>query len=70
MCIIMGAAADSIVKANRGRKITAAEVYEILRKAEDDGLVHQVTNMEGAGSVQKNFGYVGVLTTRHTQSWR
>jgi len=51
MCIIMGAAADSIVKADRGRKITAAEAYEILRKAEDDGLVHQITNMEGNGKV-------------------
>lgn len=51
MCIIMGAAADSIAKAGRGRKITASEAYEILRKAEDDGLVHQITNMEGKGRV-------------------
>lgn len=51
MCIIMGAAADSIVKANRVRKINATEAYDILRRAEDDGLVHQITSMEGQGKI-------------------
>ena len=51
MCILMGAVADSIAKAGRGRRITATEAYEILRKAEDDGLVHQITNMDGMGKV-------------------
>ena len=51
MCILMGAVADSIAAAGRGRRITATEAYEILRKAEDDGLVHQITNMDGMGKV-------------------
>lgn len=49
MCILMGAAADTMAAQNRARKITATEAYDILRRAEDDGLVHQITNMDGDG---------------------
>ena len=49
MCIIMGPASDTMVKQNRARRINTAECYEILKRAEDDGLVHQITNMDGDG---------------------
>lgn len=47
-CIAVGDMADYVVETNKGgRYITKDEVLEILKKAEDNGFVHQITNIDG-----------------------
>ena len=47
-CIAIGDMADYVVETNKGgRYITKEEVLEILKKAEDNGFVHQITNIDG-----------------------
>lgn len=49
MCIQMGHAAEYYIKTGRGRQITREEAYEIIRKAEENGLMHQIPNIDGNG---------------------
>lgn len=49
MCIQMGHAAEYYIRTGRGRKITREEAFEIIRKAEENGLVHQIPNTDGVG---------------------
>lgn len=46
-CIAIGDMADYIVETERGRYISYEEALEIFKKAEDNGFVHQVTNIDG-----------------------
>ncbi|MBE5901627.1 MAG: FAD-dependent oxidoreductase [Lachnospiraceae bacterium] len=47
-CIAVGDMAEWVVETNKGgRYITRDEVMEILQKAEDNGFVHQITNIDG-----------------------
>ena len=47
-CIAVGDMADYVVETNKGgRYITKEEVLEILKKAEGNGFVHQITNIDG-----------------------
>jgi NADPH-dependent glutamate synthase beta subunit-like oxidoreductase/NAD-dependent dihydropyrimidine dehydrogenase PreA subunit len=50
MCIQLGAAARYYVKTGRGRKISKQEAYAILKKAEDNGLMHEIPNTDGSGA--------------------
>ena len=52
-CIGVGDMADYIVETQRGQYITYDEVMEIFKKAEDNGFVHQITNIDGE---EKIFG--------------
>ena len=52
-CIGVGDMADYIVQTQRGTYITKEEALEIFKKAEDNGFVHQITNIDGE---QKIFG--------------
>ena len=52
-CIGVGDMADYIVETQRGEYITKDEALEIFKKAEDNGFVHQITNIDGE---QKIFG--------------
>ena len=47
MCIAVGSMARYAVETNRGHYITYDEVMEILQRAEDQGCVHQITNLDG-----------------------
>ncbi len=49
MCIQMGHAAEYYIRTGRGRKITREEAFEIIKKAEENGLVHQIPNTDGPG---------------------
>ena len=49
MCIQMGHAADFYIRTGRGRAITRAEAYEIIKKAEANGLMHSIPNTDGPG---------------------
>ncbi len=49
MCIQMGHAAEYYIRTGRGRQITRAEAYEILKRAEENGLMHEIPNTDGPG---------------------
>ncbi|MCI7809202.1 FAD-dependent oxidoreductase [bacterium] len=46
-CIAIGDMADYIVETHRGRYISYEEALAIFQKAEDNGFVHQITNIDG-----------------------
>lgn len=51
-CIAVGDMADYVVETGKGgRYITREEVLEILKKAEDNGFVHQITNIDGENKI-------------------
>lgn len=51
-CIAMGDMAHYVVETNKGgRYITKEEALEILQKAEDNGFVHQITNIDGENKI-------------------
>jgi NADPH-dependent glutamate synthase beta subunit-like oxidoreductase/NAD-dependent dihydropyrimidine dehydrogenase PreA subunit len=49
MCIQLGDAAEFYIHTERGREITRAEAFEIIRRAEENGLMHQIPNTDGPG---------------------
>lgn len=49
MCIQMGHAAEYYIRTGRGRQITREEAFEIIRRAEENGLMHQIPNLDGSG---------------------
>ena len=50
-CIGVGDMADYLRETGRGHDVTYDEAMEILRRAEDNGFVHQVTNIDGEGKI-------------------
>ena len=52
-CIAVGDMADYVVETQRGEYITYDEAMAIFKQAEDNGFVHQITNIDGE---QKIFG--------------
>jgi len=49
MCIQMGHAAEYYIRTGRGREITRDEAFEIIKRAEENGLMHQIPNIDGSG---------------------
>ncbi len=51
-CIAVGDMADYVVETNKGgRYITREEVHDILKQGEDNGFVHQITNIDGEDKI-------------------
>lgn len=51
-CIAVGDMADYVVETQKGgRYITYDEVMDILKRAEDNGFVHQITNIDGQNKI-------------------
>ncbi len=50
-CIGVGDMADYCRETGKGKDITYDEAMEILRRAEDNGFVHQITNIDGEGKI-------------------
>ncbi len=51
-CIAVGDMADYVVETQKdGRYIDKEEALEILKAAEDNGFVHQITNIDGANKI-------------------
>ena len=51
-CIAVGDMADYVVETGKGgRYITKEEALEIFQKAEDNGFVHQITNIDGENKI-------------------
>jgi NADPH-dependent glutamate synthase beta subunit-like oxidoreductase/NAD-dependent dihydropyrimidine dehydrogenase PreA subunit len=49
MCIQLGHAAEYYIRTGRGRAISKEQAYEIIKKAEDNGLMHNIPNLDGFG---------------------
>ncbi|NLI90469.1 MAG: FAD-dependent oxidoreductase [Epulopiscium sp.] len=49
MCIQLDDAAEYYIKTGRGREITVDEALEIMKDAEDNGLMHSIPNLDGPG---------------------
>lgn len=50
-CIAVGDMADYCVETHKGRYIDYDEVMDILQRAEENGFVHQITNIDGADKI-------------------
>ena len=51
-CIAIGDMADYVVETQKdGRYITKEEALDIFRQAEENGFVHQITNIDGANKI-------------------
>ena len=50
-CIAVGDMADYVVETQRGEYITKEEALDIFRRAEENGFVHQITNIDGEQNV-------------------
>ena len=51
MCIAVGDMATYVIETNKARPATREEVMEILQRAEDNGFVHQITNIDGEDKI-------------------
>lgn len=49
MCIQLDDGAENYIRTGRARQITKEEAYDIIRRAEENGLVHEIPNIEGPG---------------------
>ncbi len=49
MCIQLDHAAEYYIKTGRGREITKEEAFEIIKRAEDNGLMHSIPNLDTPG---------------------
>ena len=50
-CIGLGDFADYLVETGKGRPITKEEALQICKRAEENGYVHQVTNIDGSDKI-------------------
>jgi len=49
MCIQLDHAAEYYIKTGRGREISREEAFDIIKRAEDNGLMHSVPNLDEPG---------------------
>lgn len=47
ICIQLGVGAEYYIRTGKAREITREEAFAIIQKAEDNGLMHQVPNIDG-----------------------
>ena len=50
ICIQMGTGAEYYIRAGKARRITREEAEAIIKKAEENGLMHQIPNIDGDGN--------------------
>ncbi|HAS64106.1 MAG TPA: pyridine nucleotide-disulfide oxidoreductase, partial [Vibrio sp.] len=72
MCIQMGHAAEYYIRTGRGRAISREEAYKVIRKAEDNGLMHQIPNFDGSGETHAicNCCGCGCFALRLAEQWQ
>ena len=51
LCIAVGTFARYCTETGKGRDITYEEAMRILQRAEDNGYVHQITNIDGENKI-------------------
>jgi len=72
MCIQFGHAAEYYIQSGKGREITREEAFEIVKKAEENGLMHNIPNVEGPGHTHAicNCCGCGCFAVRNANMWR
>ncbi|WED24278.1 FAD-dependent oxidoreductase [Vibrio sp. JC009] len=72
MCIQMGHAAEYYIRTGRGRAISREDAYEVIRKAEENGLMHQIPNFDGSGKTHAicNCCGCGCFALRLATQWQ
>ncbi|MFS1516287.1 FAD-dependent oxidoreductase [Bacillus sp. SM2101] len=72
ICIQLGDAAEFYIRTGRGREITREKAFEIIKKAEDNGLMHQIANTEGPGKTHAICNCCGCacLALRHANHFK
>lgn len=72
MCIQMGHAAEYYIKTGRARQITREEAFEIIKRAEENGLMHDIPNLDGEGKTHAicNCCGCGCLAIRNAIMYR
>ncbi len=72
MCIQMGKAAEYYIRTGRGKKITRDEAREVILKAEENGLMHQIPNFDGSGETHAicNCCGCGCFALRLAEQWQ
>ncbi|MCT4563692.1 MAG: FAD-dependent oxidoreductase [Maledivibacter sp.] len=72
MCIQMGHAAEYYIKTGRGREITREEAFEVIKKAEENGLMHSIPNTDGPGKTHAicNCCGCGCFSMRIANMWQ
>ncbi|BCS95145.1 pyridine nucleotide-disulfide oxidoreductase [Desulfoluna limicola] len=72
MCIQLGDAADYYIQSGKGREITREEAFEIIKKAEENGLMHNIPNIEEVGHTHAicNCCGCGCFAVRNANMWR
>ncbi len=71
MCVQLGHAAEYYIRTGRAREITREEAFEIIQKAEDNGLMHNMPNVDGPGHTHAicNCCGCGCLALRNANMW-
>ncbi|MBI9067114.1 MAG: FAD-dependent oxidoreductase [Salinivirgaceae bacterium] len=71
MCIQLGHAAEYYIRTGRGREISREEAIEIIKKAEDNGLMHSIPNTDGPGKTHAicNCCGCGCFSMRLSNLW-
>jgi NADPH-dependent glutamate synthase beta subunit-like oxidoreductase len=72
ICIQMGHAAEYYIRTGRGKSITREEAKQVIRKAEDNGLMHQIPNFDGSGETHAicNCCGCGCFALRLAEQWQ
>ncbi len=72
MCIQMGHAAEYYIRTGRGREITREEAMEVIKKAEENGLMHNIPNLDGSGKTHAicNCCGCGCFAMRLAEQWQ
>jgi NADPH-dependent glutamate synthase beta subunit-like oxidoreductase/NAD-dependent dihydropyrimidine dehydrogenase PreA subunit len=47
ICLILGQGAEYYIRTKRGKEITREEAFAVIDRAEKEGLVHQISNLNG-----------------------
>lgn len=72
ICIQMGHAAEYYIRTGRGRAISREEAIEVIQKAEDNGLMHSIPNLDGSGKTHAicNCCGCGCFAMRLAEQWQ
>lgn len=49
-CLFMGHCADMFINLGRGKKLTKEEAYELIKRTEEIGCIHQITTLENGNT--------------------
>lgn len=72
ICIQMGHAAEYYIKTGRGREISRDDAIEVIKKAEENGLMHSIPNLDGSGKTHAicNCCGCGCFAMRLAEQWQ